>query len=277
MADTSALLFNLKRREKAVSPAISTVILTSSIVTLLLVTMVFANNFLERRMIENEFSAMEQFMQTVGLQIDDVAWIPGRTQTIRYASRYGQVDFLNAALTYNVYVDDELLAKFDTGILLFNVPITVYSIGNNYHKHISPDSGNFTNANISAPTGYVLVVEKLGMHDGDYIRILVVPCIRVLNVTIGGTRYCKFYLPILEPGDHSRLSQSVTLTGKSISVKIKTGNSLKINVTFPRASEGFDLAFFDFNSDEYSPPDISSPVAVEFYTGNVTVSIGLHG
>jgi polysaccharide deacetylase 2 family uncharacterized protein YibQ len=67
--------------------------MTSSVVVLLLVSIVFANNFLGARMAENEYSAIKQFMQTIGLQVDDVAWTIGRTQTMRYASKYGAVNF----------------------------------------------------------------------------------------------------------------------------------------------------------------------------------------
>jgi len=113
------LWVGLKRSRKAVSPAISTVILTSAIVVLLLVTIVFANNFLTSRMTENEFSTMKQFMQTVGLQVDDVAWIPGRTQTIRYASRFGHVTFVEGVLVYSVYINTGagyvLLGNYTTG------------------------------------------------------------------------------------------------------------------------------------------------------------------
>ena len=55
-------LRRLRRDEKAASPAISTVILTSAVVVLLLVTVTFGNSFLNARMAENEFSAMKQFM-----------------------------------------------------------------------------------------------------------------------------------------------------------------------------------------------------------------------
>ena len=97
MTEDKIELRRLRRDEKAVSPAISSVLLTSAVVVLLLVTIAFGNNFLNARMAENEFSAMKQSMQTVGLQIDDVAWIVGRTQTIRYASRFGHVDFESLA------------------------------------------------------------------------------------------------------------------------------------------------------------------------------------
>jgi hypothetical protein len=274
------LFAGLERDRKAISPAISTVILTGAIVVLLLVALVFANNFLEARMTENEFGAMKQFMQTVGLQVDDVAWIPGRTQTIRYASKYGQVNFVDEALIYSVYINRtgswELLGNYTTGILLFNMPISKYSIGNNYHERIHPTSGSFLNNGTSAPASYIFVVEKLFMGDGNYIRIVVAPCIRRLDATLGGTQYFKLYLPILNSSrTHPRLSQSVTLAGQTVSVKTGSGNSLKINITFPRASEGFNSEFFNFEGSEKSL-HFSSTGIVEFYTGEVAVSLGLH-
>ncbi|MEM2675986.1 MAG: hypothetical protein QXT10_05790 [Candidatus Bathyarchaeia archaeon] len=264
------------KKDKAVSPAISTVILTGAIVVLLLVTIVFANNFLNTRMTENEFSAMKRFMQTVALQIDDVAWVPGRVQTLRYASKYGHVKLEENTLKYSVYFNDGTSYHFNTSILLFNVPVSSYSIGNNYHERIFPSSGSFLQKGASAPTSHVFVVEKLPMGDGNYIRIVVAPCIRVLNSTLSTTKYFRFFLPILVPGSSPRLSQSVTLTSKLISVKTKTCNIVNITVNFPSMSSGFSGDFFKFERATETFPVPSNSI-VEFYTATVVVSIGLHG
>ncbi|MEM3622996.1 MAG: hypothetical protein QXR76_04415 [Candidatus Bathyarchaeia archaeon] len=270
--------------ERGVSPAISTVILTSAVVVLLLVAVVFANNFLTARMAENEFSAVKQFMQTVGLQIDDVAWIIGRTQTVRYASKYGEVNFESAALNYTVYVNGTVyFANYTTGILLFNMPISKYSVGNNYYESIFPSNKSFLQVGSSAPVSYVYVIEKLPMNDGDYVRVVVVPIIRVLNSTIsaGGTvkNYFKFYLPILKPSEtNPRFSQSVTLTGRNVSVKTMEGvSSVNISVSFPKSSLGFGQGFFNFDRTvEVLNMTASSGCVIEFYTSEVVVSLGLH-
>ena len=275
-------LRRLRRDEKAVSPAISTVILTSAVVVLLLVTITFGNNFLNARMAENEFSATKQFMQTVGLQIDDVAWTIGRTQTIRYASRFGQVNFESLALNYTVYVNDNVfLASYSTGILLFNMPISSYSVSNNYSERIFPSSDrSFLQMGTSAPVSHVYVIEKLPMNDGNFIRVVVAPSIRMLNSTIsmGGEEknYFRFYLPILSSGAHPRHSQSVTLAGSTVSVETEGAvNKIKIHVSFLKGSLGFDEDFFNFESvdEEVDVPDGS---VIEFYTGEVIVSLGLH-
>ena len=272
-------LRNLRRDKRAVSPAISTVVLTSAVVVLLVVTIAFANNFLDARLAENEFTAMEQFMQTVGLQIDDVAWIIGRTQTITYASKYGQVNFENEALVYSVYVDDVFFANYSVGVLLFNMPISRYSVGNYYYECIFPSDRSFLHEGTSAPVSYVYARERLPMLDGSFIRVVVAPTIRMLNSTISmgeeENNYFKFYLPVLTNGTSPYHSQSVTLTGKDVSVKTEDNvNEVRIEISFPRMDEFFDYLFFNFEEGEkvVAVPEDS---IIEFYTSEVSVSLGL--
>jgi hypothetical protein len=248
---------------------------------MILVTTTFANNYLTQRIAENEFYAMKQFMQTIALQLDDVAWTIGRTQTVRYASTFGQVSFQSPALNYTVYVNDVPIASFITGALFFNMPTGKYSLGNGYRERIFPADGSFLQQGTSAPVSHVFVVEIVPMIDGNYIRIVAAPSIRMLNSTIstGGTtvNYYNFYLPILDQGSHPRLSQSVTLQGTTINVRT-TGdvNQIKLRVDFPMSGLGFDQQFFDFKNLE-EVVNVPSGSVLEFYTSEVIVSLGLQG
>ena len=274
---------SFRRNGRGVSPAISTVILTSAIIVLLLVTIVFANNFLNARLAENDYSAIKQFMQTVGLQIDDVAWIIGRTQTIRYASKFGQVSFESVALNYTVYVNKgggyAYSTSNRTGILLFNMPVSQYSLGNHYYESIFPSDRSFLQKGTSAPVSHVYAIEELPMSDGSFIRVVVAPIIRMLNSTISMSEttnnYFKFYLPILISGTSPHNSQSVTLTGKNVLVKTESSvNAVKIHISFPKTNLGFDSGFFNFDSEE-KVISFSKPSIIEFYTSEVSVSLGL--
>ena len=277
---------SLRKDKRAVSPAISTVILTAAVVVMILVAMGFANSFLDARMAENEFSTNKQFMLTTGLQIDDIAWTIGRTQTVRYSSKFGNMKFLSPALNYSFYVDfgDGVWVPVfseDTGMILFNVPVSTYSISNNYFERIMPSSsGSFLQNGSSAPVSHVFCVEKLPMNEGNYTRIVVIPSIRMLNSTIAGpggptsTNYYKFYLPTLMQGNHLYRSQSITMTGNDITKVIRSGvNQVRINVTFPNAGLGFDSDFFNF--DHISEiVDLPEDSVVEFYVGKVVVTLG---
>jgi hypothetical protein len=167
-----------------------------------------------------------------------------------------------------------------TGMILFNIPVSTYSISNNYFERIMPSSnGSFLQQGPSAPVSQVFCVEKLPMVEGNYTRIVAVPSIRMLTSTIEGpegtpTNYTKFYLPTLEPGTHLYRSQSITMTGNDITKIVRSEvNQVRINVTFLKAGLGFDSAFFNFDhiSETIPLPDDS---VVEFYMGKVIVTLG---
>jgi len=270
---------SVRRNDRGVSPAISTVILTGVIVVLIIIAVVFANNFLNTQIAENDFSAMEQFMQTAALQLDNVAWTIGRTQTLSYTSKYGQVNFQTAALSYAVYNGTSKVAILTntTGIILFNVPTNAYSISNNYFQRIPPSSsGSFLQQGTSATIAQVFAVEKLPMFDGSYVRVVLAPTIRMLNSTIGSQRYYEFYLPCLVQGSHPYYTQSITIATQNVAtISVANPTVINVTVTFPNAALGFSSSFFNFHSTTVSV-HIQSGSIVEFYIGEVIVSLGLY-
>jgi hypothetical protein len=126
----------------------------------------------------------------------------------------------------------------------------------------------------------VYVIEKVPMNDGNYIRVVAAPSIRMLNSTIstGGEvkNYVKLYLPVLNSGTDPRLSQSITLVGSTVSARTESGiNKIKIRVVTPKASLGFNQDFFYFDTAE-KVVNLPAGSILQFYTGEVIVSIGLH-
>ena len=196
-------------------------------------------------MAQNDFSTNQQFMQTTGLQIDNVAWMMGRTQTVTYSSTYGSLQFLwnNTAidsqpLSYTMEINEgsgwePVNLTLQTGIILFNMPTTEYTLGDNYFDQLS-SNGSFLQEGPSAPVSDVYSIEKLPMSDGNFLRIAVVPTIRMLNTTVGSQSYYEFYLPLLQNGTNLDLSQSVTLTGQSVTqyrAKWRHGGSVHRNIS----------------------------------------------
>jgi hypothetical protein len=284
----------LLRNNKAVSPAISTVILTAATIVMILVATSYANNYLSTKMAQNEYIANKQFMLTTGLQIDDIAWTVGRTQTIRYATTYGGMQYQSLALNYTFEVWDgsvwKQISANTTGMVMFNMPITSYNLGNNYYEQISVSDGSFVQDGPSAPVADVFCVEKLPMPDGNYSRIIAVPSVRYLASTIIGsgnssTHYYKFYLPTLvKANSNPYLSEAVSLTGLDIEKVIVSGISkVRVNVTYPngapQTTNKFDSDFFQLGDsiDFYHNSkniDLSSNSVVELYIGKVAVAIG---
>jgi len=265
----------LRNNNRAISPAISTTILTAAIIVMLLVVIVFVNNYLNGQIAQNEFSSMEQFMQTLGLQVDDVAWIPGRTQTLTYTSKYGAITFRSPALTYSFYFNGLLVANFSVGVIMYNIPVSSYSIANNYFEELFPSSNSFLQNGTAAPVGRVFVTEEMPMPDGSYIRVVVAPIVRQLNAMINGVNYADFYLPILNQGSSPELSQSVTLTGLNVQQEIFNNvNNVTIDVTFPNAvGMGLASGFFNFAATSQTVI-LGQNSVVQIFGGNVTVSLG---
>jgi hypothetical protein len=254
-----------------------------------MVAMTYAQNILNLKMAENEFTLNKQFLQTTGDQIDDVAWSIGRTQTITYSSKYGNVQFKDVALNYTFSIStnngvDWSDLSFDgtTGIIMFNMPVNSYSIGNNYFERI-PHSANssFLLTDSFSPISQVICEEKLPMNDGSFSRIVLVPTMRMLSSSLVSsqsqttTNYFKFYLPSLDNGTNRYLSKSITLTGDGISKVTRSGvDQVRVTVTFPEAASlGLDSSFFQFQSDSITLT-LPTDSVVEFYTGKVVVAIG---
>lgn len=240
-------------------------------------------------MAEDDFNSAKQFMQTIGLQIDDVAWRIGQKETIRYSSRYGSIKSLNATLTYTIEINTTgsftLFSQNSTGIIYFYMPVSYYTVGNNYFSQVWPSQvSGLTYRGSSAPVSKVFAVEKMPMFDGSYVRVVTAPVIRLINSTIvtasNRTFYFKLYLPLLTLKSSPMLSQSVTLTGNSISAKTQRSiKSIRVTVSFPSATSGFDNKFFNFpvTQEVIKAPSGYTDCVVQFYTGAVSVSLGASG
>jgi len=168
---------------------------------------------------------------------------------------------------------------------LYDMPTSSFTLGNNYFEPVYPAQISFLQQGPSAPVSQVYVMEKLPMKNGNYTRVVIAPSIRMINSTIGGQTYVKYFLPLLVGGANPELSQSVTLIGTSVMQYIRSNVAqVSFKVSFPKANVGFDSSFFpigtnlQFGSYQQTvptPPSTLPPNSVvEFYVGIVTVSIG---
>jgi hypothetical protein len=268
----------LHKDSRALSPAISTIIMTATIIVIVLVAMGYGQSYLASSIAQNEFNTNEQFMLTTGLQIDNVAWMIGRAQTIQYSSTYGSLQTLPDMLTYTVemYQGGTLLnsTTVETGLIVYNVPAAEYSLGKNYMHYIGSSNSSFLQRGSAAPDSFAYSVEKLPMSDGNYLRIVVVPTIRMMTTKVGNENYAEFYMPLLVNGTSPCLSKSVTLICKNVNQCMQSGVSeVRITASFPKASEGFDSTFFPFPTTTVTVPLDST---VQLYLGQVSVSVGLY-
>jgi hypothetical protein len=203
---------------------------------------------------------------------------------MRYSSRYGSASFRESALNYTIYINTTSPVRTNykfhtnlTDVVLFDMPVSQYSLGDDYFESIFPsyDDGFLFNET-SSPVARVFVVEKLPMADGSFVRIVVAPAFRMICLSIGGTRYVRLFLPVLKHGESSWNSQSVTLTGESTKTRtIEHVTGIRIEATFPLNGTGFDNSFFNFPQTVESIP-LAGETILEVFVGGVDVAFGVH-
>jgi len=261
-------------------------------IALLMVAILFINNRLWLSVAESDYNSARQYMRTVGLSIDDVAWTVGRKETVRYSSSYGSVNILQTAINYTIYVKPQGIGNWQyfahnvSSIILFNIPTSRYSMGNGYYEQIYPSSSSITSSGTSAPVARVFAVEKLSMADGNFVRIVVTPVVRALSSSVNSSKkvfYLKLYLPVIVKGSAQGSAQSLTMTGASLETRtmsINSGALVNVTVTFPSATlaQGFDNpSFFHFSSlsQVFSVPTGYDNAILELYAGRVETVIGV--
>ena len=267
------------RNVRGVSPAVSAVILTAAIVVLVLVAMSFATTFLEARISESEFASVRQFMQTAAVQVDDVAWTPWRTQTFRHSCKYGRMIFISGALNYTICYKNasgEYYISELSGILAYEMPISKYNMYDGYFDLVYPTSDSLVFKGATAPVARVFAIEKLST--GNYVRLVLNPCVRVVEANVSGEKQYKVYLPILYKAEPKGNNPTVTFTSTQLSsLVIPNVTEIRIVVT----SLIYDADFFvespasvDKIADEVIDVDDGSTLIL--YISEVRVSVGVH-
>ena len=130
---------SLRNNQRGVSPAISTIILTAAVIAMILVVMSLRRIYLNSGMAQNEFNANKQFMQTTGQQMDDIAWTTGAPRRLPTQPSWLLKLYTPSALNYTlqlIQLQGKLILHCSNGILLYNMPVSSYSIGNNYFERV---------------------------------------------------------------------------------------------------------------------------------------------
>jgi hypothetical protein len=277
----------VRRNRRAVSPAISSVILTAAVVTLVLVAMSFATHLQESKVVENEFASVRQFMQTAAVQVDDIAWVQWRTQTFRYSrSKVSEsfMSFMPNMLNFTIYFrnasGEYLLGSYVSGVLAYNIPITKYNEFDGYFELVYPTNSSMADCFIfrgaTAPVARVYAIEKLST--GSFVRLVLNPCIRIVEANVSGNKQYRLYLPILYDSGSRGDNPTVTFTSTQVFPNMKYATRIRVVVT---ASPTYGASFFvkspqGANTIIDKEIDLGGSLTVVFYLSRVEVAVGVN-
>lgn len=93
---------NIKRDKKAVSPAVSMVIITAATVVLVVVSSFYALQVLTRQQAEAEFETVQNSILAFDDALRDIAWDIDGARSVRFTSQYGNMRLIDGAKSFSI-------------------------------------------------------------------------------------------------------------------------------------------------------------------------------
>ena len=268
---------------RAVSPLISTLLIMAITMLALSVTLGYTQATLTRKNGETDFESAKSFMKNLCLQVDDVAWVRGRVDTVHFTAQYGQLEYLEDGVQYKIDFYDSFNTLVNTttltsDVFLYNMPVEKYYLDETYYEPlIKEGSNNLFLSGPNAPVARVFGIQSSIAGDSQFLRIALVPALRWTSYEVTGsstTHYVRVYYPDLQRGYSSDLPKSIVLTGIDVTTGIHNNISrIDVAVTFPQFEKNYDNNFFKFNEVTTSLT-LSAESQVEMYSGQVRLDYG---
>ncbi|MEM1540215.1 MAG: hypothetical protein QXJ07_02385 [Candidatus Bathyarchaeia archaeon] len=136
----------LKGNRKAVSPAISMIIITAITIVLVLVAGNYAYQVLERQRAFSEFDAVNKSFMAFDDAVRDIAWEKGGTRYARFTLNYGVLEVIPAGavkgLSINLTVEEYPNVNYTgfTGYIRYNLSTRYITFGNGYKSYLFGDN-----------------------------------------------------------------------------------------------------------------------------------------
>lgn len=172
--------FSKNRYDKrAVSPAISMVIITAATIVLVLVTSSYAYQVLERQQASAEFNAVQKSFISFHDAVRDVAWDRGGSRVARFTVNSGSLELLPSG-TLEIKVKNEsniVLAAYscETAFIRYTLPTKYLTFGEGYEYYIIGNNESFVTSS-SSTFGQALIKQE-----GSFVNITLNYGIQVLT------------------------------------------------------------------------------------------------
>jgi len=208
----------MRQDRKAVSPAISTVIITAVTIVLVLVTGTYATQVLERQRGASEFETVQKTIATFDDALRDVAWKRDSSRSTRFTVKYGQL-ILYSNLSLRVNVTDYPSASYSTvtGFVQYAISTQYITYGDGYESYLLGD--NNTLATSSTQSSGQCVVRQAG----SWLNITLdyrVRALKTYTTTVNGTTvsYVDIWIIKVKVPHPSAYVNDFDLTARSLNI-----------------------------------------------------------
>jgi len=144
----------LLRQNKAVSTAISAIVITAVTVALVMVVAFYAYQVLEQRRGAAEFDVASKAILTFDDALQDVVWKINASRMVRFKVDYGALELIPNANTFNVTAtigeSEENLASVSTGLMRYSIDTRYVTFGENYTAYALGDNNSIVTGSIES-------------------------------------------------------------------------------------------------------------------------------
>jgi cbb3-type cytochrome oxidase subunit 3 len=138
------LPISLLRQNKAVSTAISALIITAATATLVMAVAAYAYYVLEQQRGGAEFEVAKKSILAFDDALQDAAWKLNASRAVRFKIGVGNLLLIPSAITLNLTAtidsSDYTLESISTGVIKYSISTQYVSFGENYTSYILGDS-----------------------------------------------------------------------------------------------------------------------------------------
>jgi len=177
----------LFRNNKAVSQAISAIIITTTTITLVLVASIYAYQIMDMQKAAAEFEVAKKSILSFNDALENVAWKPNAARSTRFTMKYGRLELMSETLTVrlNATVNGSpvSLLSNSTGFLRYYISVKYVTFGEGYKSYIL---GNSSSLIIGSTASYGRAVVD---QQGGWVTITLdyrVRAMRTSVVQVGG-------------------------------------------------------------------------------------------
>ncbi|MGB9740232.1 MAG: hypothetical protein ACP5IM_01785 [Candidatus Bathyarchaeia archaeon] len=261
----------ISKNKTAVSPAISTVIITSITIVLVLVASTYAYQILERSRGAAEFSTAKKAVMAINDAVENIAWKQQSSRSTHFVASYGILELIPNALnlTVNVQVGaNSQSTSFSTGIIKYSTKIDYVNYGNGYKEYIIGNESAIVSRS-SESFGQALIEQQSDWID---IKLDFRACaMKTREENVGGTTvtYVDVWIITLEIANRFGYKGEFDVTTRCKSV---TATSIQFN-TLEGQTAVVSASFGEEWHSWTTPPLRSGVVVFNFIVSTVEVTV----
>lgn len=228
---------SLRHNKKAVSPAVSTVIITAASVVLVLVAGNYALQILESQRAIAEFDTVQKSILSFDDAVRDIAWDQSGSRSIRFTNSYGNMRLIADGKTLNISssgLNGTLNYVFTTSAIKYQIA-TGYgmpAVGSSYilgddSNVISKLTDSLGQASMKYESGYNTITLNYRVRVGEEG-----------SMEIGGARinYVDIFVIRLNCNSSTIGSGDFNLACKNIGLKTIQSSTFKVTDNYPHIS-----------------------------------------